>query len=121
MILNGSYNIGFTIDLALKDLGFAMQFGREFGVPLDVAGLVEQTFMRSKAEYGGGAWSPQWSSWSRTRSAPTCAPPGSPRNCNEHSDRRPNEDRPRCRASLSGPDFSGFTVVAHASLARAAR
>ena len=59
VILNGSYNIGFTMDLALKDLGFAMQFGRDFGVPLEVAGLVEQTFIRSKAQYGGGAWSSQ--------------------------------------------------------------
>jgi 3-hydroxyisobutyrate dehydrogenase len=59
VILNGSYNIGFTMDLALKDLGFAMQMGREFGVPLEVAGLVEQTFVRSKAQYGGNAWSSQ--------------------------------------------------------------
>jgi 3-hydroxyisobutyrate dehydrogenase len=59
VILNGSYNIGFTMDLALKDLGFALQMGREFGVPLEVAGLVEQTFVRSKAQYGGGAWSTQ--------------------------------------------------------------
>jgi 3-hydroxyisobutyrate dehydrogenase len=59
VILNGSYNIGFTMDLALKDLGFAMQLGRELGVPLDLAGLVEQTFVRSKAQYGGDAWSSQ--------------------------------------------------------------
>ncbi len=59
LILNGSYDIGFTMDLALKDLGFAMQFGREFGVPLDVAGLVEQTFVRATAEYGRDAWSTQ--------------------------------------------------------------
>ena len=59
VILNGSYNIGFTMDLALKDLGFALQMGREFGVPLEIAGLVEQTFVRSKAQYGGSAWSSQ--------------------------------------------------------------
>ena len=59
VILNGSYNIGFTMDLALKDLGFALQMGRDFGVPLELAGLVEQTFVRSKAQYGGGAWSSQ--------------------------------------------------------------
>jgi 3-hydroxyisobutyrate dehydrogenase len=59
VILNGSYNIGFTMDLALKDLGFALQFGREFGVPLELAALVEQTFVRSKAQYGGEAWSSQ--------------------------------------------------------------
>jgi 3-hydroxyisobutyrate dehydrogenase len=37
LILNGSYDIAFNIDLALKDLGFAMEFGREFGVPLELA------------------------------------------------------------------------------------
>jgi 3-hydroxyisobutyrate dehydrogenase len=59
VILNGSYNIGFTMDLALKDLGFAMQMGNDFGVPLEVAGLVEQTFLRAKESYGGAAWSSQ--------------------------------------------------------------
>ena len=46
LILNGSYDIDFTMDLALKDLGFAIGFGREFGVPLDLAGLTTQTFER---------------------------------------------------------------------------
>ena len=59
VILNGSYNIGFTLDLACKDLNFAHQLGREFGVPLELAGLVEQTFIRARAQYGGGAWSSQ--------------------------------------------------------------
>ena len=59
VILNGSYNINFTMDLACKDLGFAMQFGRDFGVPLDLAGLTAQTFIRARAAYGGGAWSSQ--------------------------------------------------------------
>ena len=59
LILNGSYKIGFTMDLACKDLGFATQLGREFGVPLELAGLVEQTFLRARARYGGEAWSTQ--------------------------------------------------------------
>ena len=59
LILNGSYNIGFTMDLACKDLGFATQFGRELGVPLDLAGMVEQTFIRARSQYGGQAWSSQ--------------------------------------------------------------
>ncbi len=59
VILNGSYDIGFTMDLACKDLGFATQFGREFGVPLELAGLTEQTFIRARSQYGGGAWSSQ--------------------------------------------------------------
>ena len=59
VILNGSYNINFTMDLACKDLGFAMQLGRDFGVPLDLAGLTEQTFIRARSQYGGSAWSSQ--------------------------------------------------------------
>ena len=59
LILNGSYDIAFSLDLALKDLGFAMGFGREFGVPLDLAALTQQTFMRGRAAYGGAAQSTQ--------------------------------------------------------------
>lgn len=59
LILSGSYDIGFTNDLALKDLGFAMQFGRDFGVPLELAGLTNQIFVKAKEVYGGGAWSTQ--------------------------------------------------------------
>jgi 3-hydroxyisobutyrate dehydrogenase len=57
LILNGSYDIGFTMDLACKDLGLALGLGRAFGVPLEIAGLVEQTFIRARAQYGGPAWS----------------------------------------------------------------
>jgi 3-hydroxyisobutyrate dehydrogenase-like beta-hydroxyacid dehydrogenase len=57
LILNGSYDIGFTMDLACKDAGFAMEFGRRFGVPLRLAGLMEQIFIEGRARYGGGAWS----------------------------------------------------------------
>ena len=57
LVLNGSYDIGFTMDLAQKDLGFALGFGRAFGVPLELAGLTEQIFRRAAAQYGGGAWS----------------------------------------------------------------
>ena len=59
LILNGSYDIAFSMDLALKDLGFAMGFGREFGVPLDLAGMTNQTFVKGKAAYCGEAQSTQ--------------------------------------------------------------
>lgn len=59
LILNGSYDIAFNMDLALKDLGFAMGFGQEFGVPLDLAGQVQQTFVKGRAAYGGQAQSTQ--------------------------------------------------------------
>jgi 3-hydroxyisobutyrate dehydrogenase len=59
LILSGSYNINFTMDLAVKDLGFALAYGRDFGVPLDLANLTMQTFLRAREAYGGGAWSTQ--------------------------------------------------------------
>jgi 3-hydroxyisobutyrate dehydrogenase len=59
LILNGSYDIAFTMDLALKDLGFAMNFSKEFGVPLDLAEKTFETFKKGKAAYGGAAQSTQ--------------------------------------------------------------
>lgn len=59
LVLNGSYDIDFTMDLACKDLGFAMAMGRAQGVPLDLAALTAQTFIRARAAYGGGAMSTQ--------------------------------------------------------------
>jgi 3-hydroxyisobutyrate dehydrogenase-like beta-hydroxyacid dehydrogenase len=57
VILNGSYDIGFTMDLACKDAGFALEFGRRFGVPLKLAGVMQQIFIEGRAKYGGDAWS----------------------------------------------------------------
>ena len=57
VILNGSYNIGFTMDLACKDLLLANRLGRAFDVPLELGALVEQMFIRARAQYGGKAWS----------------------------------------------------------------
>jgi 3-hydroxyisobutyrate dehydrogenase len=58
LILNGSYDIAFNIDLALKDLGFALGFGKEFGVPLHLASITNQTYIAARAAYGGEAQSP---------------------------------------------------------------
>ncbi len=57
LILSGSYNVGFTMDLALKDLAFAMTFGRKLGVPLDLASKTLLAFVRAREAYGGSAWS----------------------------------------------------------------
>jgi 3-hydroxyisobutyrate dehydrogenase len=58
VILAGSYDIGFTLDLACKDLGLAQELGRASGVPLELASLAHRTFERARARYGGDAWSP---------------------------------------------------------------
>jgi 3-hydroxyisobutyrate dehydrogenase len=59
LVLNGSYNFSFSLDLACKDFGLAHQLGRSLGVPLEAAGHVEQIFQRARATYGGQAWSTQ--------------------------------------------------------------
>jgi 3-hydroxyisobutyrate dehydrogenase len=59
LILSGSYDIGFTMDLACKDLGFAYRYGKAFGVPLELASLTEQIFRRASTQYGGSAPSTQ--------------------------------------------------------------
>ena len=59
LVLNGSYDFQFTLDLALKDLGLVDEMARESGVPLEIAGHVEQIFRRARAQYGGQAWSTQ--------------------------------------------------------------
>lgn len=58
VILNGSYDIGFTLDLALKDLALAAELGEEVGVPLELASTVRARFVEAHARYGGSAWSP---------------------------------------------------------------
>lgn len=58
VILNGSYDIGFTLDLALKDLGLALKLGAETGVPLALAEETERALEEARERYGGSAWSP---------------------------------------------------------------
>jgi 3-hydroxyisobutyrate dehydrogenase len=58
LILNGSYDIGFTMDLALKDLGLALALGEDTGVPLELERGVRDRFAEAAARYGGAAWSP---------------------------------------------------------------
>jgi 3-hydroxyisobutyrate dehydrogenase len=55
LILNGSYDIGFSMDLAAKDLGLAMLLGGKLGVPLDLAAATSATFDRARRAYGGAA------------------------------------------------------------------
>ncbi len=59
VILNGSFNTGFTIDLGLKDLRLVARLGEEYGVPLKLTTLVKRLFEQSREIYGGDAWTPQ--------------------------------------------------------------
>ena len=57
-VLSGTYDSGFTLELSLKDLGFAQALGRQHGVPLELAGLVERQFVAAREKYGATAWAP---------------------------------------------------------------
>ena len=59
LILSGSYDIGFTIDLACKDLGLAEGLASSVGVPTELAEVVRRQFERARQRYGGSAWSPR--------------------------------------------------------------
>ena len=59
LVYNGSYDVGFSMALACKDLGLTMKHARKFGVPLELGALVEQIFIRAKKQYGEAANSTQ--------------------------------------------------------------
>ena len=48
-VLKGYFEPGFKLGLGFKDLGLALQLGREYGVPLFVGAAVEQSFQEAKA------------------------------------------------------------------------
>jgi 3-hydroxyisobutyrate dehydrogenase-like beta-hydroxyacid dehydrogenase len=48
-VLKGNFEPGFKLALGFKDLGLALQLGREYGVPLFVGAAVEQSFQEAKA------------------------------------------------------------------------
>ena len=57
LILNGSRDIGFTIDLVLKDIGLFQQIADTNGVPLELNPMLIDIFRDGADRYGGGAWS----------------------------------------------------------------
>ena len=57
VILNGSYNINFTMDLVLKDLGLFQAVADAQAIPLEVSPLLEQIFRDGQRLYGARAWS----------------------------------------------------------------
>lgn len=59
LILSGSYHVGFTVDLALKDLDLVRRLADDLGVPVELGAAVARQFERARGRYGGGAWSPR--------------------------------------------------------------
>ena len=57
VILNGSYNINFTMDLAVKDMGLFDAISKKHHIPLDVSPVIFNIFKEGQKKYGSRAWS----------------------------------------------------------------
>ena len=57
VILNGSYNINFTMDLVVKDMSLFQQLADQQDTPLEISPLVLDIFRRGEQVYGSRAWS----------------------------------------------------------------
>ena len=57
VILNGSYNINFTMDLVLKDTGLFDNLANKLKAPLEISPLIVKIFKDGQKRYGSRAWS----------------------------------------------------------------
>ena len=57
VILNGSYNINFTMDLVLKDTGLFDDLAKKLNAPLEISPKVVEIFKDGQKKYGSRAWS----------------------------------------------------------------
>ena len=58
VILNGSRDINFTMDLVIKDVSLFQAIAEREGVPLEVSPLLIDIFKDGKKRYGSREWSP---------------------------------------------------------------
>ncbi len=57
VILNGSYNINFTMDLVLKDIGLFDDLANKLNAPLEISPRIVEIFKDGQKKYGSRAWS----------------------------------------------------------------
>tara|TARA_B100002052_G_scaffold296288_1_gene324374 strand:- start:1576 stop:2517 length:942 start_codon:yes stop_codon:yes gene_type:complete len=57
VILNGSYNINFTMDLVKKDLNLFNELSKKINTPLEISPFVLDIFKDAEKKYGPKAWS----------------------------------------------------------------
>ena len=57
VILNGSYNINFTMDLVLKDTGLFDELAKKLNTPLEISPKIVEIFKDGQKKYGSRAWS----------------------------------------------------------------
>ena len=57
VILNGSYNINFTMDLVLKDTSLFDNLANKLNAPLEISPQIVEIFKDGQKKYGSRAWS----------------------------------------------------------------
>ena len=57
VILNGSYNINFTMDLVLKDTGLFDELAKKLNASLEISPKIVDIFKDGRKKYGSRAWS----------------------------------------------------------------
>ena len=57
VILNGSYNINFTMDLVVKDTTLFNDLANKSNTPLEISPLIVKIFKDGQKKYGSRAWS----------------------------------------------------------------
>ena len=57
VILNGSYNINFTMDLVLKDTGLFDDLAKKLNASLEISPQIVEIFKDGQKKYGSRAWS----------------------------------------------------------------
>ena len=57
VILNGSYDVGFTMDLVCKDIGLFEKLSKKYQIPAEVSELMNSIFQRGRKMYGDRALS----------------------------------------------------------------
>ena len=58
VILNGSRDINFTMDLVLKDIGLFDEIAKKNKIPLEISPLINKIFEDGQSKYGPREWSP---------------------------------------------------------------
>ncbi|MEO1328948.1 MAG: NAD(P)-dependent oxidoreductase [Pseudomonadota bacterium] len=58
VILNGSRDISFTMDLVAKDIGLFQEIAAKAGVPLELSPLLIEVFADGRRRFGDREWSP---------------------------------------------------------------
>ena len=57
VILNGSYNINFTMDLVEKDMNLFNELSKKLNTPLEISPFILDIFKDAQKKYGSRAWS----------------------------------------------------------------